>query len=242
MRIIKAKDYAEMSAKAAALIAAQIVLKPDSVLGLATGSTPIGIYDNLIKWYNDGLLDFSGIETFNLDEYAGIDRANEQSYYYFMHEHLFDHVNLPQDKTHVLFGRTENPEKECAAYDALIDARGGIDLQLLGLGHDGHIAFNEPADFFPDGTHVVELNERTIEANARFFASKEEVPQRAYTMGIGRIMKARKIVLVVSGGDKAEAAAACFAGPVTPRVPGSILQFHPDVTVIGDEAALSSFK
>ncbi|MDO4619064.1 MAG: glucosamine-6-phosphate deaminase [Lachnospiraceae bacterium] len=239
MRIIKAKDYADVSLKAAGLLAAQVMTKPDSVLGLATGSSPIGLYDRLIGWYQEGLLDFSGIETFNLDEYLGIERTNDQSYYYFMHEHLFDHVNLPKDKTHVLNGRAEDPEAECRAYDDAIRARGGIDLQLLGLGHDGHIAFNEPADNFPDGTHIQGLDPRTIEANARFFASEDDVPKQALTMGIGMIMRARKIVLVVNGADKADAVAACVNGPVTPSVPGSILQFHPDCTIIGDEAALS---
>ena len=239
MRIIKAKDYEDMSSKAAAIMAAQVVTKPDSVLGLATGSTPIGLYKCLIKWYEEGILDFSQIETFNLDEYVGIERTNDQSYYYFMHDNLFDHVNIPEDKTHVLFGMTDDPERECREYDAMIDERGGIDIQLLGLGHDGHIAFNEPEESFPDGTHVVDLNEMTIDANSRFFATRDEVPKRAYTMGIGRIMKARKILLVVSGEDKADAVKACFEGPVKPQVPGSILQFHPDVTIIGDAAALS---
>lgn len=238
MRIIKTKNYEEMSLKAAGLLAAQVLAKPDSVLGLATGSSPIGLYDNLIRWYKEGLLDFSGIESFNLDEYVNIDRSNDQSYYYFMHEHLFDHINIPQDKTHVLNGKNPDVEGECLSYDQMIMDRGGIDLQLLGLGHDGHIAFNEPTDHFPDHTHIVDLNERTIEANARFFASADDVPRQAYTMGIGMIMRARKIVLVVSGEDKAEAVKQCFAGPVRPEVPGSILQFHPDCVVVGDEAAL----
>ena len=242
MNIIRAKDYDDMSRKAAAIIAAQVVSKPDSILGLATGSTPIGLYKDLIKWYEEGTLDFSRIRTWNLDEYQGIERTNDQSYYYFMHENLFDHVNLPEGATHVLNGKNPDAEAECRAYDEAIQEAGGIDIQLLGLGHDGHIAFNEPQDDFPNGTHCVDLNPRTIEANARFFASADEVPKKAYTMGIGSIMKARKILVVVSGKDKAETLNAVLNGPVTPQCPGSILQFHPDVTVVADEAALSACK
>ena len=239
MRIVRAKDYDDMSRKAAMIMAAQIAEKPDSILGLATGSTPIGLYKCLIKWYEEGALDFSAIRTWNLDEYEGLPRTNDQSYYYFMHENLFDHVNLPEGATHVLNGMNPDAEAECAAYDKAIEEAGGIDIQLLGLGHDGHIAFNEPQDDFPAGTHCVELNPMTIEANSRFFKSADEVPKRAYSMGIGSIMKARKILVVVSGKDKAEALKKVLCGPVTPQVPGSILQFHQDVTVVTDEDALS---
>ena len=158
MRIVRAKDYDDMSRKAAMIMAAQIAEKPDSILGLATGSTPIGLYKCLIKWYEEGALDFSAIRTWNLDEYEGLPRTNDQSYYYFMHENLFDHVNLPEGATHVLNGMNPDAEAECAAYDKAIEEAGGIDIQLLGLGHDGHIAFNEPQDDFPAGTHCVELN------------------------------------------------------------------------------------
>lgn len=240
MRIIAANDYEDMSKKAAAILMAQVVTKPDSILGLATGSTPIGLYKNLIRWYEEGLVDFSRVRTWNLDEYRGLPRDNDQSYYYFMHENLFDHINLPKEASHVLNGMNPDPEAECASYDAAIDAAGGLDIQLLGLGHDGHIAFNEPQDDFPAGTHCVDLNPITIEANARFFASRDEVPRQAYTMGIGSIMKARRILMVVSGADKAQALKQVIEGPVTPQVPGSILRFHPDVTIVATKDALGA--
>lgn len=239
MRIIKTKDYNEMSKKAAALIAAQVIEKPDCVLGLATGSSPIGTYDKLTELYEDGMLDFSAVHSVNLDEYRGLDHENDQSYYYFMHKNLFSRVNIDVNNTNVPNGMEPDAEKECTRYEALIDSLGGIDLQLLGLGHDGHIGFNEPADTFAKITNCVDLTEMTIEANKRFFASADDVPRQAYTMGIGTIMKARKIVVVVSGEDKAEIVAKAFAGEVDPQVPASILQFHPDVTIVADEAALS---
>ena len=239
MRIIKTKDYNEMSKKAAALIAAQVIEKPDCVLGLATGSSPIGTYDKLTELYEDGMLDFSAVHSVNLDEYRGLDHENDQSYYYFMHKNLFSRVNIDVNNTNVPNGMEPDAEKECTRYEALIDSLGGIDLQLLGLGHDGHIGFNEPADTFAKITNCVDLTEMTIEANKRFFASADDVPRQAYTMGIGTIMKARKIVVVVSGEDKAEIVAKAFAGEVDPQVPASILQFHPDFTIVADEAALS---
>ena len=239
MKIFKMKDYDQMSQKAANLIAAQIITKPDCVLGLATGSSPIGTYKQLIEKYNNGDLDFSKVTTVNLDEYKGLPRDNDQSYYYFMNDNLFDHVNIDKENTHVPNGMIEDSEKECADYEALIASLGGQDLQLLGLGHNGHIGFNEPADDFAKTTHCVYLQESTIEANKRFFASIDDVPRQAYTMGIGTIMKAKKIVVVVSGADKADIVEKAFFGPVTPHVPASILQMHPDVTVVGDEAALA---
>ena len=242
MKIIRAKDYNDMSRKAANIISAQVILKPDSVLGLATGSSPIGIYEQLIKWYNKGDVDFSRVRTVNLDEYLGLPRENDQSYYYFMHHNLFDHVNLPEGASNLPNGMAEDMNAECARYDALIRSLGGVDLQLLGIGHDGHIGFNEPCDHFPTGTHVVDLAERTIEANQRFFASRDEVPRKAVTMGIGTIMAARKVVLVASGAEKAPIVKEAFFGPVTPQVPASILQMHPDVTLVADEAALSLVK
>lgn len=239
MRIYKVKDYGEMSRKAANIISAQVILKPDCVLGLATGSTPVGTYRQLVEWYEKGDLDFSEVRTVNLDEYKGLPRENDQSYYYFMHENLFDKVNVKPENTNLPDGTKEDSEEECARYEALIRSMGGVDLQLLGLGHNGHIGFNEPAEDFAKETHCVDLTERTIEANKRFFASADDVPRQAYTMGIGTIMRAKKILLVVSGEDKAETVAKAFFGPVTPEVPASILQLHEDVTIVADEAALS---
>lgn len=239
MRIIETKDYTDMSRKAANLIAAQIVTKPNCVLGLATGSSPIGTYDRLVEMYEQGDLDFSGISTVNLDEYKGLDRENDQSYYYFMHEHLFDRVNVAAERTNVPNGMEPDADKECKRYEELIASLGGVDLQLLGLGHNGHIGFNEPAEIFDKATHCVDLTESTIEANKRFFASVDDVPRQAYTMGIGTIMRAKKVLLVVSGEDKADIVAKAFFGDVTPQVPASILQMHPDVTVVADAAALS---
>ncbi|MBQ3104921.1 MAG: glucosamine-6-phosphate deaminase [Lachnospiraceae bacterium] len=239
MRIIKTKDYDDMSRKAAAIIAAQVVFKPDCVLGLATGSTPIGTYENLVKAYQNGDLDFSRVKSVNLDEYRGLPKENDQSYYYFMQDHLFRHVNIDPGNTYLPDGTDADSDKACREYEAIISGLGGQDLQLLGLGHNGHIGFNEPNDVFDKVTHCVDLTERTIEANKRFFASAEEVPRQAYTMGIGTIMQAKKILVVVSGKDKAQIVKDAFFGPVTPRVPASILQMHPDVTVVADADALS---
>lgn len=239
MKIFKAKDYEDMSRKAANIIASQIILKPDCVLGLATGSTPIGAYKHLVEKYEQGDLDFSQVTTVNLDEYKGLPRENDQSYYYFMHDNLFDHVNVKPENTHLPDGTKADSDEECARYEELIRSLGGQDLQLLGLGHNGHIGFNEPAAVFEKTTHCVDLQERTIEANKRFFASADDVPRQAYTMGIGTIMQAKKVLVVVSGEDKAETVAKAFFGPVTPEVPASILQFHKDVIIVADEAALS---
>lgn len=239
MQIYRAKDYEDMSRKAANIIASQVVLKPDCVLGLATGSTPIGAYKNLVEKYEQGDLDFSQVTTVNLDEYKGLPRENDQSYYYFMHDNLFDHVNVKPENTHLPDGTKEDSDEECARYEELIRSLGGQDLQLLGLGHNGHIGFNEPDAIFEKATHCVDLQESTIEANKRFFASADDVPKQAYTMGIGTIMQAKKILVVVSGEDKADTVAKAFFGPVTPEVPASILQFHKDVVLVADEAALS---
>lgn len=239
MQIYRAKDYEDMSRKAANIIASQVVLKPDCVLGLATGSTPIGAYKNLVEKYEQGDLDFSQVTTVNLDEYKGLPRENDQSYYYFMHDNLFDHVNVKPGNTHLPDGTKEDSDEECARYEELIRTLGGQDLQLLGLGHNGHIGFNEPDAIFEKATHCVDLQESTIEANKRFFASADDVPKQAYTMGIGTIMQAKKILVVVSGEDKADTVAKAFFGPVTPEVPASILQFHKDVILVADEAALS---
>ncbi|MGN1193199.1 MAG: glucosamine-6-phosphate deaminase [Dorea sp.] len=239
MQIYKASDYKDMSRKAANIISAQVIMKPNCVLGLATGSTPIGTYQQLIEWYKKGDLDFSEVTTVNLDEYKGLPRTSDQSYYYFMHQNLFDQVNINPENTHLPNGMEMDSEKECNRYEALIHSLGGVDLQLLGLGHNGHIGFNEPNEAFEKETHCVDLQERTIEANKRFFASAEDVPRQAYTMGIKTIMQAKKILVVVSGEDKADIVARAFFGPVTPSVPASILQMHNDVTLVGDAAAFS---
>lgn len=239
MKIYKAKDYKDMSRKAANIISAQVIMKPNCVLGLATGSTPIGTYDQLVEWYNKGDLDFSEVTTVNLDEYKGLPRTNDQSYYYFMHQHLFDRVNINLDQTNVPNGMEQDSEKECTRYEELIRSVGGVDLQLLGLGHNGHIGFNEPGEAFEKETHCVDLTESTIEANKRFFDSADDVPKQAYTMGIKTIMQAKKILVIVNGDAKADIVERAFFGPVTPEVPASILQMHNDVTLVGDEAALA---
>ena len=237
MNIYHAKDYAELSLIAANLISAQIIQKPDSVLGLATGSSPVGTYRKLVERHEEEGLDFSQICTVNLDEYKGLSRDNTQSYYHFMHTNLFDFVNIKE--SYLPDGTNPDNQKECQNYENLIRSLGGIDLQLLGIGHNGHIGFNEPDSVFASHTHCVDLQERTIKANKRFFDSVDEVPKQAYTMGIGTIMKAKKIILIASGEDKAEIIKKAFLGPVTPQIPASILQFHPNVTLVADDAALS---
>ncbi len=239
MRIYLCKDYQGMSRQAANLISAQVIMKPECVLGLATGSTPVGTYDQLVEWVRKKDLSFSRVRSVNLDEYRGLSGGHEQSYRYFMQKHLFDRVDICLENTNVPNGLAEDPEAECARYDALIESLGGIDLQLLGMGRNGHIGFNEPGDSFQLGTHVVDLAPSTIEANKRFFASESDVPRQAMTMGIMHIMQARKILVAVSGEDKADAVARAFTGPVTPQIPASILQIHPDVVLVGDRAALS---
>ena len=239
MRIYQAEDYEGMSRKAANLISAQMLSKPASVLGLATGSTPVGTYKQLIEWYQRGDLDFSEIHSVNLDEYRGLAPTHDQSYRYFMQANLFDHVDIAAGNTNVPSGLAADPAEECRRYEAAVAALGYADLQLLGLGRNGHIGFNEPCDEFPLATHLVDLTPSTIEANARFFASAGDVPKQALTMGIGTIMKARKILVVANGADKADAVAKAFAGPVTPSMPASILQLHPDVTLVGDGSALA---
>ena len=214
-------------------------MKPDCVLGLATGSTPIGLYQQLVAWYEKGDLDFSEVRTVNLDEYKGLSRENDQSYYYFMHHNLFDHVNLPAENSHLPNGMEPDSDRECRRYSELIRSMGGVDLQLLGIGHNGHIGFNEPGDAFDNDVHCVNLTQSTIEANKRFFASADDVPKQAYTMGIKTIMQAKKILIVASGEDKADIVRDAFFGPITPKVPASVLQLHNDVTLVADEAALS---
>lgn len=232
MNLIQAIDYKDLSRKAANVISAQVILKPDCVLGLATGSTPVGTYKQLIEWYKKGDLDFSKVTTVNLDEYCGLSPENSQSYHYFMEHNFFQHINIDRNKTHIPNGMAKDYEAECARYDKLIADLGGIDLQLLGIGRNGHIGFNEPNISFEKTTHVVELDESTIKANARFFPSLEEVPRKAITMGIKSIMQAKKILLIAYGPDKKEIMEKALHGPVTPDVPASILQFHPDLTVV----------
>lgn len=239
MRIYKAKDYEDMSRKAANIISAQVIMKPDCVLGLATGSTPIGLYKQLVEWFEKGDLDFSKVQTVNLDEYKGLNRENDQSYYYFMHDNLFDHINIPEENTHLPNGMEMDSEKECARYTKLIQSMGGVDLQLLGIGHNGHIGFNEPSESFDKEVHCVNLTQSTIEANKRFFASADDVPKQAYTMGIKTIMQAKKILIVANGEGKADVVRDAFFGPITPQIPASVLQLHNDVTLVADEAALS---
>jgi glucosamine-6-phosphate deaminase len=239
MRIYRAKDYQDMSRKAANILSAQVIIKPSCTLGLATGSTPIGIYDQLVKWYEKGDLDFSEVKTVNLDEYKGLAKDNDQSYDWFMHKNLFDKVNIHPENINIPNGMAENEAEECRRYENVIRSLGGIDLQLLGMGHNGHIGFNEPGAAFEKETHCVTLTKRTIEANKRFFASEDQVPKQAFTMGIRTIMQARKILVVVSGEEKAEIVKKAFFGPVTSEVPASILQMHNDVTLVADEAALS---
>ena len=232
MKVIKAANYDELSRKAAQIIASVVINNPRSVLGLATGSTPIGTYKELVRMNNEGDLDFSQVTTVNLDEYAGLDPKNDQSYRYFMNHNLFDHINIDKNHTFVPNGLAADLAEEGARYDEFIDSLGGTDIQLLGIGHDGHIGFNEPDEVFYKVTHEVKLDEMTIKANARFFASEADVPRRAITMGMWAIMQAKKILLIASGEDKKEIVEKSIYGPVTPKVPASILQCHRDVTVI----------
>ena len=232
MKLIKVDSYEKLSRQAANILSAQVILKPNAVLGLATGSSPVGTYTQLIKWYEKGDIDFSNVTTVNLDEYCGLSPENDQSYRYFMNTNFFNHVNVNIEKTNVPNGLAAAPVHECARYDNLIESLGGIAVQILGIGHNGHIGFNEPDEAFEKTTHVVELKQSTIDANARFFEDKSQVPTHAITMGIKSIMNARKILLIANGKDKKEILEKALFGPVTPEVPASILQLHPDLTVI----------
>ena len=242
MIIYAGKDYYDVSRKAANIMSAQIIMKPRAVLGLATGSTPIGMYKQLIEWYKKGDLDFSQVTSVNLDEYKGLSEDNDQSYRYFMNTNLFDHVNIDKSRTYVPNGLEEDSEKACADYNEIIRSVGGVDMQLLGIGGNGHIGFNEPGEAFEKETHCVDLTDRTIKKKKTFFASMDEVPKHAYTMGIKNIMAAMKILLVATGSSKADALYKSLYGPITPNVPASILQLHPDVTVVADEEALSIIR
>ena len=232
MKFITVESYEKMSRSAANIISAQVIIKPDCVLGLATGSSPLGTYRQLVEWYRKGDIDFSGVTTVNLDEYIGLNGQNPQSYRYFMNQNLFSQVNIPLKNTFVPNGCAANPGDECEAYDRKIERLGGIDLQLLGIGLDGHIGFNEPDDYFVKNTHVVDLHESTVAANARFFKTKAEVPRKAITMGMFSILQAKKILLIANGPEKSEILNQAFYGPITPKIPASILQLHPDITVI----------
>lgn len=238
MRIIVCDNYDLLSKKAAQIVGSQMILNPKSILGLATGSTPIGMYKNLIKMYEEGLIDFSKTTTFNLDEYYQLPINNDQSYHYFMDENLFNHININRENIHIPNGMADDIDAECVLYDKMIDDN-GIDIQILGIGNNAHIGFNEPTINFNKGTHIVTLDESTREANARFFNSLDEVPTKAITMGTGSIFKSKKILLLASGINKAEAIYNTVHGKVTPEVPSSILQFHKDVIIILDKEAAS---
>ena len=239
MQIIPASDYADMSRKAARIIAAQVKLKPQSVLGLATGSTPVGTYKELIRFHHDEELDFSQVTSVNLDEYYGLSPEHDQSYRFFMQTNLFDHINIDLAHTHVPDGLAQDIEKSCSDYDALVTELGGTDIQVLGIGDNGHIAFNEPDDYFHAETHLVDLDQKTIKANARFFESEADVPRQAITMGMRSILNSRLILMLASGAGKAHAIERMLQGPVDPQLPASILQLHQNVMLIADQVALS---
>ena len=232
LNFITVETYEELSRKSANVIASQLIMKPNSILGLATGSSPVGTYQKLAEYCANGDIDFSDVTSVNLDEYAGLSGENDQSYRYFMNENLFSKVNIDINKTHVPNGKAEDLAKEGERYDTLIKTLGGIDLQLLGIGLDGHIGFNEPDEVFIKETHEVVLDESTIKANARFFENEADVPRKAITMGMGAIMNAKKVLLIANGENKKEIVEKAFFGPLTPKVPASILQLHPNVTVI----------
>lgn len=235
MKFITVDTYEKLSRQAANIISAQVILKPDSVLGLATGSSPLGTYKQLIEWYKKGDIDFSNVTSVNLDEYVGLDGSNDQSYRYFMNKNFFEHINIDINNTFVPNGCAVDLAGEGRKYDDHIAELGGIDLQLLGIGLDGHIGFNEPDKYFVKSTHVVDLHESTIKANSRFFANIDEVPKKAITMGMVSIMQAKKILLIASGKEKRDILEKAFYGPITPEIPASILQLHPDITVIYSE-------
>lgn len=239
MRLLKCENYTELSLKAAQIVAGQITLNPQSVLGLATGSTPVGMYNELVKMYNEKRVDFSDIRTFNLDEYYPISADNPQSYHYFMEENLFSKINIKKENTHILDGKCSDTFAECDNFEKLIAQNGGIDLQILGIGQNGHIGFNEPAENLNLLTHLTSLTESTVRANSRFFDDISDVPTKALTMGIGTILKARKIIILANGKGKKEAVKALLTDSITTDVPASMLKVHSDVTLICDKEALS---
>lgn len=239
MKIYCEADYDAMSRRAANLISAEVIRRPNCILGLATGSTPIGTYKQLSVWNQRGDFSFREVKTVNLDEYIGVEPDNKHSYKSFMRENFFDHIDIDISNTYIPNGSCADATEECKRYDELIQSLGHIDLQLLGLGRNGHIGFNEPCDYFVKPTHVVNLSQSTIDANSRFFASENDVPKQAITMGIGCIMAAKRVLLIANGSDKADAVYRAFCGPINPNCPASILQLHNDVVLVGDEKALS---
>ncbi|EJO5349341.1 glucosamine-6-phosphate deaminase [Clostridium botulinum] len=242
MRIVLVDNYEEMSKKAASMVAGQVALNPDSVLGLATGDTPTGMYKEIINIYKNQKLDFSNVKTFNLDEYYGLNKENTQSYHYYMMNNLFNHININKENIDIPNGMADNIETECKEYERKIVKAGGIDLQVLGIGVNGHIGFNEPDISFESETHLVNLDEKTIESNSRFFSSKNEVPTKAISMGIKTIMHSKSIILLASGSGKADAVFKAIKGKITPNVPASILQLHRNVVVIVDKEAASKLN
>lgn len=242
MQVIKVKDYAEMSEKACEWFVGKLKEMETPVLGLATGSTPEGLYDHLIQKYKDGEISFQDVKTFNLDEYIGLAGDNPNSYRYFMNEKLFNNIDIKRENTFVPNGVAADLEKECTDYEQLIKDAGGIDIQLLGIGSNGHIGFNEPGAKFDGRTHIENLAQATIDANARFFDSMDDVPKQAVTMGIGSIIESKEILLLASGENKADAIAGVIDGELTEALPASILKQHPRVTIIADEAALAKVK
>ena len=238
MNVIIAKSYDEMSKKAFEIMKATIKEKKNATLGLATGSTPIGLYEEMIADHKACGTSYAEVSTFNLDEYVGLDYSSDQSYVYFMREHLFDHIDIKLENTNIENGKAADPAAECARYNALL-AENTVDLQILGIGSNGHIAFNEPGTPFDSVTHVVDLSETTIKDNSRLFNSIDEVPKQAFTMGLSNIMMAKKIVVLANGANKAKAVYGMVHGEITEDIPASILQNHSDCTLICDEAAAS---
>ncbi len=237
MQFLAAESYEQLSQWAAERVIAQVNANPHSVLGLPTGSTAIGMYAELVAAYHGDIVSFRDVTTFNLDEYCGLAPENPQSYHYFMNEHLFKYIDIKANRVHIPDGLVDDPALVCGNYELAIREAGGIDLQVLGLGNNGHIGFNEPDDHFPVRTHCVDLTPSTREANSRLFNSIDEVPWKAYTMGVGTIMQAREILVLVSGAQKAKILKEVMEGPVKPEVPASILQMHRDVTIIADKEA-----
>ena len=241
MKIILRKTHEESSKKASVRILRQVIEKNNAVLGFATGSSPVVIYENLIKFYKENIVSFKNVTAFNLDEYIGIEKSHQNSYYYFMRDNLFKHIDIKEENCHIENGLASDMNKECELYESLIEEKGGIDLQILGIGANGHIGFNEPSDKISPMTHVVELTQSTIDANSKYF-SDIKMPTKAVTMGIATIMKSKKIILIASGEAKAKAIFDTVHGDITPEVPSSILRLHPDVTIYVDEDASKLLK
>ena len=242
MKVFITKNYDEMSQKGAQIIGELVKQKPNVKLGLATGGTPVGMYNELIAMYNKEEVSFKEVSAYNLDEYYPIEKTNDQSYDYFMKDNLFNHIDIQLENTNIPNGMAKDSTEERLRYDELVRSIGGVDVQVLGIGSNGHIGFNEPSNVFEPMTHRVKLDERTIADNARFFESIDKVPTEAITMGIGTIMAAKSILLLASGQGKAPIIKEMLLGKVTPKVQASILQFHSDVTIVLDEAAASELE